>query len=111
MEEKFGRGDIVWINFSPTQGHEQQGKRPAVVLSPQIYNDKSHLMIVAPITNKQKGYPFEIETKSDVITGVILSDQIRTIDWKARKVQKVGVVSDEIIKQVGQHLKLLLPVQ
>ena len=110
MEEKFGRGDVVWINFSPTHGHEQQGKRPAVVLSPEIYNKKSGLMIVAPITNKQKGYPFEVSVDSDNVSGVVLTDQIRTIDWQARKVQKTSKVSESVIQRISHHLKLLLPI-
>ena len=110
MEEKFGRGDVVWINFSPTQGHEQQGKRPAVVLSPEIYNKKAGLMIVAPITNKQKGYPFEVNIESKNVSGVVLTDQIRTIDWKARKVKKTGEVSESIMQKISHYLKLLLPI-
>ena len=110
MEKKFGRGDIIWIDFSPTKGHEQYGKRPGLVLSPRNYNEKSGLLIVVPITNKQKGYPFEVDFHHDEITGVILTDQIRTIDWKARKVQKAGVVSENVLKQIGHHLKLLLPI-
>ena len=110
MEEKFGRGDIVWINFSPTQGHEQQGKRPAVVLSPEIYNKKASLMIVAPIANKQKGYAFEVNIELKNISGVVLTDQIRTIDWQARNVQKTGKVSESVMQKISHHLKLLLPL-
>ena len=55
------RGDIVWLNFTPQTGHEQQGKRPAVVISPQSYNSKARLALFCPITKKQKGYPFEVK--------------------------------------------------
>ncbi|MFT4283177.1 MAG: endoribonuclease MazF [Candidatus Woesearchaeota archaeon] len=110
MEKKFGRGDIIWIDFSPTKGHEQHGRRPGVVLSPSNYNEKSGLLIVVPITNTQKGYSFEVDFHHEKITGVILTDQIRTIDWKARQVQKAGVVSENVLKQIGHHLKLLLPI-
>ena len=110
MEKKFGRGDIVWIDFSPTKGHEQHSKRPAVVLSPENYNKKSCLIIVAPITNKQKGYPFEVDVDSKNISEVVLTDQIRTIDWQARNVQKAGKVSKNTMNKISHHLRLLLPI-
>lgn len=110
MEKKFGRGDIVWIDFSSTKGHEQRNKRPAVVLSPKNYNEKSCLMIVAPITNKQKGYPFEVNIDSENISGVVLTDQIRTINWQARNVQKAGKVNENTMNKISHHLKLLLPI-
>lgn len=109
MEEKFGRGDIIWVQFNPTRGSEQKGRRPAVVLSPESYNSKSSLMIVVPITRIAKGYPFEVDIKARNVSGVVLTDQIRTIDWRARAVQKVGRVSDEKLRIIGRHLNLLLP--
>lgn len=75
------RGDVVWINFNPQAGHEQAGHRPAVVLSPGMYNDKTHLAILCPITNRVKGYPFEVAIPVGLeVKGVILADQIKSMD-------------------------------
>jgi mRNA interferase MazF len=91
-----GRGDIVRLNFNPTQGHEQRGHRPALVISPLSYNAKSSLALFLPITSQQKGYPFEVLLPSGLIThGVILADQIKCLDWKARGVEFVEVIPDE----------------
>ena len=81
------RGDIVWINFNPTRGSEQKGKRPAIVISPKSYNSVSGLVLLCPITSQTKGYPFEVNVKTKDISGVILTDQIRNIDWKERKIK------------------------
>ena len=79
-------GDIVWLNFDPQAGHEQAGHRPALVLSPKVYNGRTGLCLVAPITNQGKGYPFELALPATCqTTGVILCDQVRSLDWKARK--------------------------
>jgi len=79
------RGDIVWLNFDPQAGHEQAGKRPAVVLSPRAYNQKVGLALFCPITNQRKGYPFEVNIPEGLeIGGVILSDQIKSLDWRSR---------------------------
>src|SRR5436853_619060 len=79
------RGDVVWIDFDPQAGHEQAGRRPAVVLSPASYNRRSGLALICPITSQSKGYPFEVVIPSDLrVTGVVLSDQARSVDWRAR---------------------------
>jgi mRNA interferase MazF len=75
------RGDVVWLDFSPQTGHEQQGKCPAVVLSPQAYNKKTGLALFCPITTKEKGHPFEVKIKAGKINGVVLSDQVKSLDW------------------------------
>jgi len=75
------RGDVVWLDFSPQTGHKQHGKRPAVVHSPQAYNKKTGLALFCPITTKQKGYPFEVKIEAGKINGVVLSDQIKSLDW------------------------------
>ena len=76
------RGDLVWLNFTPQAGHEQAGPRPAVVLSPSGYNGKTGLMLCCPITSRVKGYPFEVAVEGVTgITGVILADQIKSLDW------------------------------
>ncbi len=108
MEKKFGRGDIVWLDFSPTHGHEQKGKRPALVLSPEKYNVRSKLMLVCPITSQQKGHPFEVPIQAKV-SGVVLADQIRSIDWTARKVTKTGVAPKHTLQEVARLISLILP--
>ena len=78
-------GDVIWLNFDPQAGHEQAGYRPALVLSPKAYNDKTGLCLVVPITNQSKGYPFELALPASCqTTGVVLCDQMRSLDWKAR---------------------------
>ncbi len=102
------RGDIVWIDFNPVRGHEQGGRRPALVISSITYNAKSGLALVCPITSQVKGYPFEVEFKTKVAHGVILADQIRGIDWTERNAEKVGVVSEAVITDVQEYVKKLV---
>jgi mRNA interferase MazF len=81
------RGDLVFMDFSPQAGHEEAGRRPAIVLSPRIYNQKASLCLVCPITNQAKGYSFEVVVPAGLpVTGVVLSDQVKSMDWSARKV-------------------------
>jgi mRNA interferase MazF len=80
------RGDLVWINFDPQAGHEQAGRRPALVISPVDYNARVGLVLVCPITSRVKGYPFEVSLPKDVsVSGVVLADQVRSVDWRARR--------------------------
>jgi len=80
------RGDVVWISLSPQAGHEQAGRRPALVISPAAYNGKVGLAILCPITSQVKGYPFEVGIPSGLeVSGVVLSDQVKSLDWRARK--------------------------
>lgn len=104
------RGDIVWVNFTPTSGHEQAGQRPALVLSPRSYNEKAGLMVCCPITNQQKGYPFEVELPkgSGSVTGVALADQVKSLDWNQRKVQHKGKVSATVLNDVFAKIQALL---
>ncbi len=103
------RGDVVWVNFSPTEGHEQAGHRPALVLSPSAYNTRSGLMLCCPITSKIKPYPFVVPILgSDDVAGAALADQLRSLDWRARKVQKRGKVSARTLHEVlGKAAALL----
>ena len=101
------RGDIVWLEFNPQKGHEQKGRRPGIVLSKKEYNQKSSLAIICPITSKIKGYPFEVKVNS-TIQGVILSDQIRSIDWKSRNAAFIEKTSEEILKEILENIDLLL---
>lgn len=103
------RGDLVWLNFTPQAGHEQAGHRPALVLSPAAYNDKTGLMLCCPITSRVKGYPFEI--KLDVragLSGVILADQIKSLDWRARRAKRKGKASAEVTGRAIELLRALL---
>ena len=105
------RGDLIWLTFNPQTGHEQSGRRPALVLSPKTYNDKTSLSLVCPITSQVKGYPFEIIIPQDVsIQGVILSDQIRSLDWRSRQAEWAGSLPEETIEKVLERIKTLLGV-
>lgn len=95
------RGDIVWLEFTPQSGHEQAGRRPALVLSPVEYNRKTGLLIACPITSRGKGYPFEVALPQDIgVAGVVLSDQIKSLDWNARKATYECRISDEVTDEV-----------
>ncbi len=102
------RGDIVWVNFNPQKGHEQANKRPAIVLSPKIYNIKTSLALVAPITSIKKGYPFEVVLIKERTTGVVLVDQIRSIDWREQKVSFKEKVSSEVLAETTEIICLII---
>lgn len=103
------RGDAVWLSFTPQAGHEQAGRRPAIVLSPKSYNQKVGLAIFCPITNQIKGYPFEVILPKEVgVTGVILSDQVKSLDWRVRKAEFIGSLPEEVINEVLAKLGILL---
>ena len=102
-------GDIVWITFNPQAGHEQAGRRPALVLSPAAYNGKVGLAILCPITSKIKGYPFEVVIPDGLeISGAILSDQVKSLDWKARKAEFVCKLPSASYNEVVQKLNALI---
>ncbi len=103
------RGDVVWIMFNPQAGHEQAGHRPAVVLSPKAYNGKVGLALLCPITSQVKGYPFEVLLPEGLpVSGAILSDQVKNLDWKAREAKKVCHLPDDVMNKVLQRVKALL---
>ena len=103
------RGDIVWANFDPQAGHEQAGSRPALVLSRLVLNGSSGLAVCCPITGRQKGYPFEVPLPAGLeIYGVVLVDQIRSIDWRAREVKFRGKAPDSVLYGVIEKLDALL---
>jgi mRNA interferase MazF len=102
------RGDIVWLDFTPQAGHEQHGKRPAIVLSPQAYNRKAGLALFCPITTKQKGYPFEVKIETGKINGVVLSDQIKSLDWQQRGAEFIVKSSDDEMNEIMNKLSMLL---
>ena len=102
-------GDFIWIDLDPTAGHEQRGRRLALVLSPIGYNAKTGLMLACPITNRVKGYPFEQALpKGMVPTGVALCDQVRCLDWRARNVERIGVAPAQLTQKVLGRLGALL---
>ena len=102
-------GDVVWLTLNPQAGHEQTGRRPALVLSPESYNGKIGLAIFCPVTNQIKGYPFEVLIPEGLpIAGAILSDQVKSLDWRARNAELICILPDETISEVLQKLGTLI---
>lgn len=102
-------GDVVWLDFSPQAGHEQAGHRPALVLSPASYNGKTGMMICCPMTTQIKGYPFEV-TISGKPPSAVLSDQVKSLDWRARRTKRKAAVGAETLADVRGKLKALIGV-
>lgn len=103
------RGDVVWLQFTPQAGHEQAGHRPALVLSPASYNRRSGLMLCCPITSRVKGYPFEVALGEEQdLAGVVLADQVKSLDWKARQASKKGRASSQVMAETLSKLQTLL---
>ncbi|MEX2110748.1 MAG: endoribonuclease MazF [Gemmatimonadaceae bacterium] len=103
------RGEAVWLTFDPQAGHEQSGRRPAVVLSPRSYNRVSGLAILCPVTSQIKGYPFEVILPGGLpVAGAVLSDQVRSLDWRARKASRICELPEEITADVLGKLQSLL---
>ena len=104
-----GRGDAVWINFNPQAGSEQAGRRPAVVLSPAAYNGRVGLAVLCPITNRVKGYPFEVVIPGGLaVTGVILADQVKSLDWRRRNAAVITRLPRETVAEVLRKVGALL---
>jgi mRNA interferase MazF len=103
------RGDLVWITFNPQAGHEQAGRRPAVVLSPASYNEKVGLALFCPITSQIKGYPFEVAIPQGLpVSGVILADQIKSLDWRARQADWIARLPPAVMEEVLGKLRAIL---
>lgn len=100
-------GDIVWLQFNPQAGHEQAGHRPAVVLSPAGYNGKTGLMLCVPLTTRVKGYPFEVPVTGSR-NGVALADQVKCLDWRARKAVRKGKASAAELEEIRAKLRALV---
>jgi mRNA interferase MazF len=100
-------GDIVWLHFDPQAGHEQAGHRPALVLSPARYNERSGMMICCPTTTRIKGYPFEVKLAGQP-ESVVLADQVKSMDWRARKASKKGRASEAELAEVRSKLLVLI---
>lgn len=103
-------GDIVWLAFSPRSGHEQAGRRPALVLSPASYNGKVGLMVCCPMTSRIKGYPFEVVV-SRKPPSAVLADQVKSLDWRAREGVAKGRVPRAVIDEVRAKLVALIGAQ
>ncbi len=103
------RGDIVWLHFTPQAGHEQAGHRPALVISPRSYNRRVGLALFCPVTSQVKGYPFEVALPPGLkAQGAILSDQVKSLDWRVRKAKRVCTVPDEILEETTAKVLALV---
>src|ERR1039457_5260579 len=103
------RGDVVWINIAPQAGHEQGGRRPAIVLSPRAYNKPSGLALFCPVTNRAKNYPFEVPLSAGApVAGVVLVDQVRNLDWHSRQASFVGILDEETLVEIMEKLRPLV---
>lgn len=102
------RGDILMVNLSPTVGHEQSGVRPVFVVTPKFYNAKVGMIVICPITKQAKGYSFEVNLADDMVEGVVLSDQVRTIDFRNREAKFLTRVGEETISRVLKGLNKLI---
>jgi mRNA interferase MazF len=107
------RGDVVWLTFNPQAGSEQAGRRPALVVSPRSYNKRVGLALVCPITSRVKGYPFEVELPEGLATkGAVLCDQIKSLDWRARRATRVEIVPSPVMEDVtARILALVDPIE
>jgi mRNA interferase MazF len=105
------RGEVVWITLNPQSGHEQRGRRPALILSPRSYNDKTGLAILCPITSQVKGYPFEVLLPSGLpVSGAVLSDQVKSLDWRSRKAEPICRLPADVTSEALDKLATLLSV-
>ncbi len=103
------RGDVVWISLDPQAGHEQAGRRPALVVSPRSYNGKVGLALLCPITSQIKDYPFEVSLPSTLdVHGVVLADQVKSLDWRVRRAERVGRLPSNAVTEVLEKLGALL---
>lgn len=103
------RGDVVWLQFNPQAGHEQAGVRPALVISPRAYNRRAGLGLFCPITSQVKGYPFEVVLPAGhKVAGAILSDQIKSLDWRARKAKRFATAPRHVVAEVLARIHTLV---
>jgi mRNA interferase MazF len=104
-----GRGDLVWLSFDPPSGHEQHGRRPALVLSPLAYNRRVGLALVCPVTSRSKGYPFEVALPQDLpVAGVVLADHMRSVDWRSRRAEWICALPGDVILDALERVGALL---
>jgi mRNA interferase MazF len=106
------RGDLVWLDFDPQLGHEQRGTRPALVLSPRAYNSKVGLAVCCPVTSHTKGYPFEVAVPTGLlVTGVILADHVKNLDWKARRARFACALPRDSVDEAARKLAALVGLE
>lgn len=103
-------GDVVWLGFDPQAGHGQAGRRPALVVSPASYNGKTGLMVCCPMSTKVKGHPFEVVFEIDGAPSAVLTDQVKSLDWKVRNARKKAVVPNSVMAHVRAKIKALLVI-
>ncbi len=102
-------GDLIWLTFDPQAGREQRGRRPALVLSPRIYNERAQLAVACPITSKAKGYSFEVALpEGGPVTGVVLADHLKSLDWKERRAEFAGKLPPSALAGVRERIRPLL---
>lgn len=102
-------GDLVWLTFDPQAGHEQRGRRPALILSPRAYNAKARLAVACPISSQVKGYPFEVPLPTaGAIVGVVLADHVKNLDWQARRIVFEAKAPADVVTEVRERLRALL---
>ena len=105
------RGDIVWLEFNPQAGYEQSGHRPALVVSPRTYNEKVGLALFCPITSNVKGYPFEVVLpEKHKVSGAILSDQIKSLDWRMKKAKRMACAPQNVLEEVLAKILTILGI-
>ncbi len=102
------RGHIIWVDFNPQAGHEQAGHRPALVISPKLYNEKSGLAICCPITSKVKNYPFAVELSKKLGGGCVLADQVKSLDWRIRHAKLKSKAPPKLLTEVLEKLEILI---
>ncbi len=103
------RGDVVWLDLDPRSGHEQGGRRPALVVSPRTYNARVGLALCCPITSRAKGYPFEVQLPAGLeLAGVVLADQVKSLDWRARRARSAAALPAAALAEVLGKLRALL---
>jgi mRNA interferase MazF len=103
-------GDIVWLNFTAQSGHEQAGRRTAVVLSPKAYNNKTGLLVYVPITSQIKGYPFEVLLSGAEVSGAALADHVKNLVWRSRQARYKGKISIAEVEEIKAKLAALLMI-
>lgn len=103
------RGDLVWLQFDPQAGHEQRGRRPALVISPHAYNAKVGLALLCPVTSRVKGYPFEVQLpEGGEVEGVVLADQVKSLDWRVRQAERIEAAPASVVSEVLGRIHTLL---
>ena len=103
------RGHLVWLSLDPQSGHEQAGRRPALVLSPESYNGATGLALACPVTGQRKGYPFEVPLPAGLpVSGVVLADHVKCLDWRSRRADYIATAPASVVAEVVRRLSLLL---